>query len=218
MPIMALRDLRPQLGTARNQGSRPTCIAFAFSDGHAAARASREPLSVEHLYFNAVQRTPGRDPNAGVSMPTCSAALALDGQCAEIGWAYTDPLANRGSWRPPASAIPSLRCTSDTGTVSVAGITAELDAERPVVVALLLGECFYAPDLEGRITLGPEDNDTDYHAVLAVGHGLDGSEPFLLVRNSWGGEWGLDGHSWVSAAYLASRLYAVARFPSLETI
>jgi len=92
MTVMALRDLRPMFGTARNQGTRPTCIAFAFSDGHAAARCSREPLSVEHLYFNAVQRTPERNPDAGVNMPTCSAALALDGQCAEVGWPYADPL------------------------------------------------------------------------------------------------------------------------------
>lgn len=218
MTVMALQDLRPMLGTARNQGSRPTCIAFAFSDGHAAARGSPEPLSVEHLYFNAVQHTPGRDPDAGVNMPACSAALELDGQCAEVGWPYADPLRDLSGWRPPMTATPSFRRTSDTSAATVAGITAELDADRPVIIALLLGERFYAPDPAGRITPGLGDADTDYHAVLAVGHGLDSSEPYLLVRNSWGAEWGLSGHSWVSAAYLASRLYAVARFPSLETV
>ena len=106
MAIMTLRDLRRQFGPARNQGSRPTCIAFAFSDGHAAARGEPEPLSAEHLYYHAVQRTAGRDPHDGVAMPTCIAALGADGQSAEAGWPYIDPLTDLSSWTPPASATP----------------------------------------------------------------------------------------------------------------
>ena len=218
MAIAMMRDLRPQLGPARNQGSRPTCIAFAFSDGHAVVRRAAQPMSVEHLYFNAVQRTPSRDPDAGVNMPTCTAALGLDGQCVEAGWPYLDFVPNAKHWVCPATATPSFRRRSETTTNSTDAITAELEADRPVVIALLLGERFYAPDPEGRVRPGPGDSDTDYHAVLAVGHGCEGAEPYLLVRNSWGAEWGLEGHAWISALYLAPRLYALARFPSEETV
>lgn len=216
MAIVMVRDIRPQLGPARNQGSRPTCMAFAFSDGHAAARKVLEPLSTEHLYFNAVQRTPGRDAHGGVNMPTCIAALAGDGQCAEVGWPYLDLAPASDRWTPPATATPSFKIKSEASSNSIATITAELDAERPVVVALLLEERFYAPGPEGAIVPGAGDTDTDYHAVLAVGHGRDESQPYLLVRNSWGSEWGLDGHAWVAASYLEPRLYALARFPSEE--
>ena len=218
MPIMTLRDLRPQLGPARNQGSRPTCIAFAFSDGHAAMRRQPASLSVEHLYYNAVQRTPDGDPDQGVTMPVCVSALAADGQCPEVGWAYLDPIGDLSTWSPPATAAPVFRKRSSLESTSVDRIIEELDADRPVVVALLLGERFYVPDAEGRVISGPNDPDTDYHAVLAVGHGRNGADTYVLVRNSWGLDWGLEGHSWVSAEYLRPRLYALARFPEEETV
>lgn len=218
MAIVMSRDLRPQLGPARNQGSRPTCLAFAFSDGHAAMRRVLEPLSTEHLYFNAVQRAPGRDANGGVNLPTCIAALSADGQCAEAGWPYLEPAPANDRWMPPATATPSFKRRSEATPNAVAAITAELDAERPVVVALLLGERFYTPGPDGVIVPGPSDPDTDYHALLAVGYGRDETQTYLLVRNSWGGEWGLGGHAWVAATYLEPRLYALARFPSEDIV
>ncbi len=218
MAIMTLRDLRPQLGPARNQGSRPTCIAFAFSDGHAAARGEPEPLSAEHLYFHAVQRTAGSDPNRGVAMPACIAALREDGQSTEAGWPYIDPLPDVSAWTPPASATPVFRRASEAAAVSLADLINELEAARPTVVALLLGERFYGPAADGRIMPGPGDADTDYHAVLAVGHGRDGIEPFILVRNSWGPDWGVEGHAWLSTTYLQPRLYGLAHFPSKQAV
>src|SRR5215469_3921058 len=86
--ITVLSDLRSLLGGARNQGRRPTCVAFAVSDAHAAARGTNELLSTEHLYFHGVQRTPNGHPNLGVSLSTILDALKHDGQCAETGWPY----------------------------------------------------------------------------------------------------------------------------------
>ena len=48
------------------------------------------------------------------------------------------------------------------------------------------------------------------HAVVAVAHGLIGTERAVLVRNSWGADWGLAGHAWLPETYLAPRLTHVA--------
>lgn len=202
-------DLREVFGQPRNQGDRPTCIAFAFSDAHAAARGAFQALSVEHLYFHAVQRTPGGSPHDGVSLAATTEALRLDGQCAEIGWPYMYPLPyDLSVWKPPATATPVHRRGSDLHTPNVTSVIERLNASAPVVLVLLLGERFYMAASGGLIAPGPNDADVDYHAVVAVGHGntVDG-EPCVLIRNSWGPEWGLSGHAWVTAAYLEPRLY-----------
>jgi hypothetical protein len=48
--ITVQKDLRSELGAARNQGPRPTCLAFAASDAHAALRPGWSPLSCEFAF------------------------------------------------------------------------------------------------------------------------------------------------------------------------
>ncbi|MGH8612252.1 MAG: C1 family peptidase [Gammaproteobacteria bacterium] len=218
MSIVILRDLRSTFGPARNQGSRPTCVAFAVSDAHGAARRPNIALSPEHLYWHSIQRTPDGHPDDGVALPTALDALLFDGQCAEAGWPYQDPLSGSlATWAPPPKAKPVYRRGSQALSVAAAVIIDQLDAGMPAVVTLLLGERYYRP-VDGVIELGPGDSDTDYHAVVAVGHGRDGPDRYILVRNSWGEEWGFEGHAWVHVDYLEPRLYRVALISEKETI
>lgn len=215
MTVGILRDLRDVFGPARDQGRRPTCIAFALTDAHAAARRPYQELSVDHLYYHAVQRSPGGDPHGGVSLDPAIDALRLDGQCLEAGWRYTDPLpTDLAAWRPPATATPVYRRDSDLVRALVASVIDRLNTGVPVVLILLLGERFYVPE-SGLIAPGPNDADASYHAVIAVGHGKTvGGEHCVLIRNSWGLGWGLRGHAWVTSSYLERRLcHAIVMSP-----
>ncbi len=55
--ITVRHDLRGRFGSARDQEGRETCLAFAMSDAHAAARGDPwSPLSCEYLFYHAKQR------------------------------------------------------------------------------------------------------------------------------------------------------------------
>ena len=210
MSLSVLFDLRPSFGPVRNQGARPTCLAFAVSDAHAAARGSIEALSAEHLYFHAVQRTPGGHPRDGVTLRTILDALRLDGQSAETGWPYLDSLpADLKLWLPPATAQPVFKRESVTGPSGIDLILGYLASGMPTVITLMISVAFCQPE-GGIVTARPADPDLAWHAVIAVGEAKDSDRRLLLIRNSWGEAWGIGGYAWIDSEYLAPRLSSVA--------
>lgn len=206
--IQAARDLRPALLAVRSQGNRPTCLAFATSAANENMSRVDEHLSVEYLYFHAVARTPGASPHAGTTMEAASEALFHDGQPAETHWPYLDALP--AGWAPPALGDPLFRGALCVGRLAFDGIVAELEADRPVVLGILISDVFYMPDADGRIVPVAGDVVRGGHAVLAIGHGSDGDGRFLLVRNSWGTGWGLNGHAWIRQDYVEHHLHQTA--------
>ena len=218
MPIDVSRDLRTKFGAIRDQGSRPTCVAFATSDAHAAARGPFQLLSVEHLYFHAIQRSSGSSPADGVSLLAILEALDLDGQCVENGWPYQDPFPNDiSTWRPPATARPVFRHQSTEGSGSLMAVFAKLDAGQPVVVVFRMSERYFTP-VNGFIVPDSSDVDVGYHAVIVVGYGQDRNKRFVLIRNSWGHGWGTGGYAWVPADNFEPRIVGYAVMTKRGTV
>lgn len=211
MAVDIRNDLRGLFGTARDQGQRCTCMAFAASDAHAAACGPFQPLSVEYAHYHAVRRKAVFAPEAGVPLHLMMAALKEDGQPAEADWPYLPTLPSDISlWRPPAQVGALFRRESVTGLPTVGTIFAHLDTGRPVVVVIMISQAFHYATQSKTISDADQTVDAGVHAMIAVGHGYDGSERVVLLRNSWGSSWCDEGNVWVSESYLARRLLGLA--------
>ena len=181
-----------------DQGDRPTCLAVATTGGHEYLRG-RLPLSVEHLFWNAVQRG-GAGPD-GASMNEIRDGVVIDGQCEEGVWPYdrvsgtpkpavTDPVFRVSSGQVIAASLDTLRAALDQGQGVVVGLSinlAFLRGDDPIDAAVL------AEDLYGL------------HAVLAVGY--DDAGRLVTIKNSWGVDWANAGYGRLTYEYLAR--YAV---------
>jgi hypothetical protein len=208
MIISVKSDLRASFGPARDQGSRPTCLAFAMSDAHAVARADLSPLSSEFAYFHA-QRRASRPPSVGATLPAMLSAIREDGQPLETGWPYlTSVPADLTRWTPPATAKPVFRRAGASGTDKIEDIIAALGQGKPVVTLMRLSESFFRIDATAIVDEQPGEkpNFSQRHAVVAVGYGELNGQRVVLMRNSWGLKWGVNGYGWITEKYLQPRV------------
>lgn len=205
-------DLRPIFGPGRDQGNRPTCLAFAASDVHAALRGSWLPLSCEYAIYHA-QRRAGRPPDAGAILPAMLEAIRMDGQPPESAWPYLVSIPpNPTLWQPPSGAGPIFRRAGDAHAFAVDAIVGQLDGGVPVLVLMNLSRSFFFVGPDGLVDQAPGEPPDHHrrHAVVAVGHGVTGARRVILVRNSWGDAWGVEGHAWITEEFLAPRVFQLA--------
>ena len=122
-------DLRGKFAAARNQGRRPTCMAFAASDTHSFAHATTNYFSTEFAHYSAVKRRTPLDPKRGVPMPLMIDSIRDDGQPPEEVWPYlTDVPSPLSSWQPPTPCAPLFRHAIRTQATDLSSIFSALDA------------------------------------------------------------------------------------------
>ena len=205
-------DLRPLFGPVRDQGQRPTCLAFAASDAHAALRPDWAPLSCEFAFYHA-QRRSNRSPVQGATVGSMLEALRHDGQPAEAGWPYLTTLpSDHDDWLPPANVNPIFRRGGAATADVLATVIGKLDQQEPVILLITLSGSFFAPTIDGIVDTGQGEAPDPVlrHAIIAVGHGTINGSTAILSRNSWGQAWGINGHAWLTERFLTPRLFATA--------
>jgi hypothetical protein len=196
--VECLADDAPVL--AKDQGNRPTCLAFAIADLN--RRYAPEDLGPEYFYQAAIALIPGWLPGNGLQIPAAMEASRL-GHPIEREFPYQDeePLV-------AINTLPPLQLYGRSVSffdADVERVISTLQAGSSLGLALRLTVDFYQP-IEGVISFSETIiPGAMVHAVVAVGLGFDSNgEPWILIRNSWGEAWGLKGHAWVSSTYIAA--------------
>jgi len=196
------------LGPARDQGPRGTCLAFAATGAHGVARSIRDSLSVEWLFWGAKRRD-GTSQD-GTTTQALRESLAVDGQPEEQVWPY-DPRrsVSATSYRPPPlNGSSCYKRSSSLQTGKVAEVIAALDADVPVVLVVSLTRGFIQATNKTVTVVDAQGPTLGLHGVLAVGHGTHASDgsAHLVIRNSWGVNWGAAGYCVAALPYFELHL------------
>ncbi len=195
-------DLRDQFGPVRDQGERPTCLSFAASALHEAAR-KHASLSVEDLHYHAhgaLNHVP--IPNRGVTYEAVKRALADIGQTDEKSWPYRTTL-DQTDYRPPNTCLRQ-QCDLAAHIEGLAEMRAKIEKGVPLVLVLAICPEFHIA--ANAVVADPNKfSPRGLHAVVAVGVAKEPADG-LLIRNSWGRHWGADGHAILSKEYVMARL------------
>lgn len=192
---------------ARDQGQRPTCIAFALSELNLRCAPKIQALSAEYVYQAAANMTPGWVPGTGVRLGVALQA-ASSGQPVETDFPYQS--------NEPAAPVPAPPKKFDLYGSKLRMLPRDLESiakaircQRPVGIGIKLTRSFYDPT-NGVIAFESEPVPNALHAVIVVGLGQNEGIPYFRIRNSWGDGWGLQGQAWLSGDYL--REHAICAF------
>lgn len=204
-------DGRSRLGRVRDQGERPTCVAFASTAGNELVRPNNVDLSIEYLHWGCNQRDPG--PANGTTMESALATLLEEGQCPDSMWPYNPDLDTSGlsDYAPPSGAVVAAsKYQIDSGEripLDSSEITRHLAAGHGVVLGIQLYQGFFNPPATGVIR-APTITEKPHglHAVLVCGVATasETGSSYLLIRNSWGLEWGAEGYGFLAHDLLAT--------------
>lgn len=191
-----------RLGPPRNQGRRPTCLAFTTSDLNAFANATAH-LSVEFLCHHAAKAEESWEPGDGFTVDQVFTAVASPGQPEENIYPYRPDSQDAPLQAPPTGLMPLYRSQSNTRALALSEVTTLVRRGRAVGVVMAVTKSLFYPR-DGIVEFDPYVIPDQFHAMVAVGVGTHRmtNETHIYIRNSWGAGWGNQGHAWMPERHL----------------
>lgn len=214
-------DLRPKCSPVENQDQLGSCTSFALAGALEFLEeqslntrvASPQILmpdqygTFSHLfiYYNERDVEGDVDQDGGGQLRDGIKTIASLGACAENLWPYNEAMVYT---KPPVVAYSDAlnhKITSYMRLDSLIDMKQCLAAGFPFVFGFTVYSAFEGPEVAstGLVPMPKWDDECmGGHAVLAVGY--DDTEEVVIVRNSWGADWGLQGYFKLPYAYISN--------------
>jgi C1A family cysteine protease len=210
-PLPSSVDLSKWCSPIKNQGELASCSAIVLVDAveYLEIRAGNSfiPLSQLFVYYNerVLEHTTAQD--SGARLRDGVLTLATYGVCSEQLWPYVPDL---------LMLKPSDEAYADAATRKIKAYarvdTTDIEQVKRVIASgypILFGIEVY-PELEsteaalsGSVSLPKQDEESSGgHAVLIVGY--NDLEKTVLIRNSWGTNWGKYGYFTLPYEYVTN--------------
>jgi hypothetical protein len=200
--IFSVIDHSATLGAARHQGQRLTCLAFAVSDVNRHVALAPDFLSAEFLYQHAGAITPGWATGGPLPLAPALTVAKTPGQPLETDFPYQPTFASTVA--APVAPIGAAMYSSTLREIDRKSdvIIGELQNGHVVGLVIDITITMTSP-VNGVVTFSPLILPNNAHAVIAVGLGetADGKQ-YVRIRNSWGANWGQQGHAWLPIEYI----------------
>jgi C1A family cysteine protease len=203
-------DLRGKCPPVYDQGQLGSCTANAIG---AAVEFIHRPQFVPSrlfIYYNERKMEGTIASDAGAQIRDGIKSVATQGACPETDWPYD---ITQFAVQPPPPAYANALNTRATRyyrvVQDIGQIRGCLAEGFPLVFGFTVYEFFEGSEMadSGILTLpAAGEQVVGGHAVMAVGY--DDSEQTMLVRNSWGDQWGMDGYFKMPYAYITSHRLA----------
>ena len=208
-------SLASLMGPVYNQGNLGSCTANAIgalvryhlnvqlNNLNPNSTSDFQPSRL-FIYFMERNMEGTIDWDSGATLNDGLASLKKNGVCPEVDYPYI--IANyktRPSEKAVTDAIQHRFQDPVSIPVNVNDIKGYIEQGYPVVIGILVYSNFMTQEVaESGIMPMPTSTDTlvGGHAVCIIG--FDDSKQSLLVRNSWGSAWGLQGNFWMPYAYV----------------
>lgn len=207
-------DLRPYFSPVEDQGALGSCTAQAavgLLEYLERRVAGRHVEASRRFLYLATRRMAGFTGDSGAYLRGTMGALAVHGAPPERWWPYDvarfdeEPPARIWSAAQRFRAVRYFRLDGATPQETLANVRRSLSAGWPVMFGFTVYSSIWGAEQTGDIPYpAPAESVEGGHALVACGH--DDERQVLLVRNSWGDAWGLDGYGSLPYRYVLDGL------------
>jgi C1A family cysteine protease len=214
-PLAALPasvDLRPHCPPVYDQGDLGSCTgnAIAAAVEFNIMKQGKQPIAPSRLFIYYNERLMEGDvgEDAGAQIHDGIKSIATYGVCPEALWPY-DP--TRFTVKPSDAAYQAALAEKAikyySVDITVNDLKQALAQGYPVVIGMQVFsamESNYVSET-GNVPMPSQyDQSLGGHCVLVVG--FDDSKQHLIVRNSWGPDWGMGGYFTLPYSYVTPAL------------